>query len=286
MHIYIYIYILTDTNNHAQVRRVIAEERSRPDEAFSRNKTRLRFPDDDRPWVPSEQFECQHKACHRCYPVGAERSWVSLNAVANGDIAPSLAIGFSWSYSRTRPPCPVFQIPDFLPAVPLVSNPNRIGVLSSWPDSLPPLAQLSPWIIRPEPLRNLRQLDARQPLRATPRVVVETAVGSSSRMVTALPGLLVMRPWIKVLEWREEEGWGSWFDVHDNQIPLARCVQPQWEFVWHEEREIDISESLRLGGEFVRFPDCVSHSSGWLVDVVLSCILNAALLVCLGRVSG
>ncbi|KAK3301648.1 uncharacterized protein B0T15DRAFT_405376 [Chaetomium strumarium] len=61
------------------------------------------YPDDTMPWVRQETHECQHVVCHQCYPRGREKSWVSLNGVLNGDILPTVATGFSFSYSGSRP---------------------------------------------------------------------------------------------------------------------------------------------------------------------------------------
>ncbi|KAK4232178.1 hypothetical protein QBC38DRAFT_439473 [Podospora fimiseda] len=79
----------------------IAEERSSVPTNFNQAKTK--YPYDEKPWVPNHQQECQYKVCHRCHPVGREKSWVSLNGVLNGDVLPHIATGFSFSYIGTRP---------------------------------------------------------------------------------------------------------------------------------------------------------------------------------------
>ncbi|AEO69557.1 uncharacterized protein THITE_2012147, partial [Thermothielavioides terrestris NRRL 8126] len=59
--------------------------------------------DDDKPWVPDWRFECQYRVCHRCRPDSRQKSWLSLDAVLNGDILPTVATGFSFSLQGFRP---------------------------------------------------------------------------------------------------------------------------------------------------------------------------------------
>ncbi|KAK4177261.1 hypothetical protein QBC36DRAFT_372003 [Triangularia setosa] len=80
---------------------VIADERLRPQDFNSQYG--YKYPDDDRPWMPDPKFECQHKVCHRCHPIGRQKSWVSLDGVLNGDIPPTVATGYSFSQVRMRP---------------------------------------------------------------------------------------------------------------------------------------------------------------------------------------
>ncbi|KAI2630554.1 hypothetical protein GGS21DRAFT_524859 [Xylaria nigripes] len=56
-----------------------------------------------RPWVPRKEEECQAKYCHRCRPSCEPRSYLSLNAIVNGEVPPTAATGFGFHRMRTRP---------------------------------------------------------------------------------------------------------------------------------------------------------------------------------------
>lgn len=72
--------------------------------------------------MPNVRFECQHKICHRCHPTGRDKSWVSLDAVLNGDILPTVATGFAFSYMDSRPMANADVVKNIgYRAVPLVS---------------------------------------------------------------------------------------------------------------------------------------------------------------------
>jgi hypothetical protein len=45
----------------------------------------------------------EHKVCHYCRPHHADRAFLSLNAVANGEVPPAAAVGFGFSYMGQRP---------------------------------------------------------------------------------------------------------------------------------------------------------------------------------------
>ncbi|KAF4988398.1 hypothetical protein FGRMN_9781 [Fusarium graminum] len=47
--------------------------------------------------------ECQYKICPRCRPICADRAFLSLNAVANGEIPPTAAAGFGFESLQGRP---------------------------------------------------------------------------------------------------------------------------------------------------------------------------------------
>ncbi|KAL2020381.1 hypothetical protein VTK56DRAFT_8510 [Thermocarpiscus australiensis] len=83
------------------VHKVIADERERAKQSWYPEG--LKFPYDSRPWMPDHRYECQYRVCHWCHPSGRDKSWLSLNAVLNGDILPTAAMGFSYSYFRVRP---------------------------------------------------------------------------------------------------------------------------------------------------------------------------------------
>jgi len=66
-------------------------------------QSKRRFPDDKHPWVPNERYECQFMVCHHCYPIGKDKSWVSLDGVLNDDIMPSVATGAGFIKYGGRP---------------------------------------------------------------------------------------------------------------------------------------------------------------------------------------
>lgn len=53
--------------------------------------------------MPSQRLECQYKVCHRCHRHGQDKSWVSLDGVLKGEVLPTVAVGFSFSYMCARP---------------------------------------------------------------------------------------------------------------------------------------------------------------------------------------
>ncbi|KAI0017352.1 hypothetical protein F4780DRAFT_796531 [Xylariomycetidae sp. FL0641] len=61
------------------------------------------YSENSKPWVPDRDTECQAKYCHRCRPSCNARSFLSLNAVAQGDIPPTAAMGFGFHRMGTRP---------------------------------------------------------------------------------------------------------------------------------------------------------------------------------------
>lgn len=76
----------------------------------------------ERPWVPPPHHHCQFKVCHRCYRGAAEKSWLSLDGIVNGDISPTAATGYAFSYMKERPICDVSVVNSLgYRAVPLVS---------------------------------------------------------------------------------------------------------------------------------------------------------------------
>jgi hypothetical protein len=83
------------------------------------------YPHDERPWVPRESSHCRYVVCHRCNRKEAERGWVSLDGVLNGDIAPSLATGLAFSLQGSRPVADAIVVARMgLRAVPLVYTPQ------------------------------------------------------------------------------------------------------------------------------------------------------------------
>lgn len=76
-----------------------------------------------RPWVPRMQEECTFRACHRCYRRAAEKAWLSLDGIVNGDIPPTAAGAYSFHYMQQRPVCKASVVANLgYRAVPLVSS--------------------------------------------------------------------------------------------------------------------------------------------------------------------
>jgi hypothetical protein len=57
-------------------------------------------------WVPNPQDECQFKVCHRCRHVCLERSYLSLDAIANDEIPMTAVAGFGFNLLGKRPVVP------------------------------------------------------------------------------------------------------------------------------------------------------------------------------------
>ncbi|KAI0448147.1 hypothetical protein F4803DRAFT_567728 [Xylaria telfairii] len=60
-------------------------------------------PANAKPWVPHAKEECELQCCHPCRPSFAGRSFLSLNAIVNGDIPPTAATGFGFDAMGTWP---------------------------------------------------------------------------------------------------------------------------------------------------------------------------------------
>ncbi|KAF4982663.1 hypothetical protein FZEAL_1770 [Fusarium zealandicum] len=56
-------------------------------------------------WTCGEQEECQYMVCSRCRPTCADRAFLSLGAVADGEIPPTAAVGFGFGQLGGRPIC-------------------------------------------------------------------------------------------------------------------------------------------------------------------------------------
>lgn len=93
-----------------------------------------------RPWVPRMREECTFKACHHCYRRAAEKAWLSLDGIVNGDIPPTAASAYSFHYMQQRPVCNASVVANLgCRAVPLVSLGGYLGggfcvvcVLANW----------------------------------------------------------------------------------------------------------------------------------------------------------
>ena len=62
-------------------------------------------PPQKKSWLPTQ--ECQFKCCHWCRPSFGDRSYLSLDAIANGELPATAITGFSFQYQKGRPVAPV-----------------------------------------------------------------------------------------------------------------------------------------------------------------------------------
>jgi hypothetical protein len=56
-----------------------------------------------KPWLPLKGGECQFKCCHMCRPTCGDRSYLSLNGIANDDIPLTAITGFGFHLMKQRP---------------------------------------------------------------------------------------------------------------------------------------------------------------------------------------
>lgn len=114
------------------VARAIHEERHRP----RPNQAAQKYPNHNKPWIPDKLWECQFKVCHDCHRLGSEKSWVSLNGVLNGEIAPHVATGYSFSALNFRLVADVDVVKDIgyhaVPLVRLSSSPVLVVYTDLW----------------------------------------------------------------------------------------------------------------------------------------------------------
>ncbi|KAJ4394954.1 hypothetical protein N0V85_006741 [Neurospora sp. IMI 360204] len=94
--------IQTILSQRENVKNTIAEERRQPNHPRYEH-AKKRFPDDDQPWMPSRETECSFTVCHSCYPSATEKNRISIDAVAEDDIQPTVAIGYGFSKLQSRP---------------------------------------------------------------------------------------------------------------------------------------------------------------------------------------
>ncbi|KAF4591459.1 hypothetical protein GQ602_001758 [Ophiocordyceps camponoti-floridani] len=66
-----------------------------------------------KPWLRTLNEECQYRVCPRCRPALADRAFLSLNAVAEGEIPPTAAVGFGFHTMGERPVFDVESMRDF-----------------------------------------------------------------------------------------------------------------------------------------------------------------------------
>ncbi|KAK1835136.1 hypothetical protein QBC39DRAFT_251046, partial [Podospora conica] len=50
----------------------------------------------DRPWMPSPDSECQFKVCQSCHHFAKEKSYVSLDAIVNDEVPPTVATAYGF----------------------------------------------------------------------------------------------------------------------------------------------------------------------------------------------
>lgn len=55
------------------------------------------------PWVPNPEHECRYMVCPSCRPGAADRSYLSLDGVAKGEIQPTSAVGYGFHIMGERP---------------------------------------------------------------------------------------------------------------------------------------------------------------------------------------
>lgn len=87
----------------SQLKDVIAKEEFRRRSAALLANTRSNDNIYDGNWDYVEELECQYKICPGCRPVCADRAFLSLNAVADGEIPPTAAAGFGFEPLGGRP---------------------------------------------------------------------------------------------------------------------------------------------------------------------------------------
>lgn len=66
----------------------------------------------DKPWLPLRGGECQFKCCHRCRPILADRSFLSLDAIVNNDVPLTAITGFGFHLQKYRPIAPKDVVED------------------------------------------------------------------------------------------------------------------------------------------------------------------------------
>ncbi|CAH0044118.1 unnamed protein product [Clonostachys solani] len=87
-----------------------------------------------RPWVPSLEHECRYMICPLCRPSAADRSFLSLDGVAKGEVQPTSAVGFGFHGMGERPVVNVDVLRSIGCRPPSLTQSNRDG---STDNSLP-----------------------------------------------------------------------------------------------------------------------------------------------------
>ena len=73
-------------------------------------------------WLPTR--ECQFKCCHSCRPSSFERSFLSLDAVVNGELPATAITGFRFEHFKSRP----MSLVKHVHKIGLRPNPTRRSV--------------------------------------------------------------------------------------------------------------------------------------------------------------
>ncbi|QSZ37118.1 hypothetical protein DSL72_009211 [Monilinia vaccinii-corymbosi] len=93
---------LTTSFSSSSIPRFLFNPFSRPMAITSQTSPDLRVTK-PRPWLPSRGTECQFKCCHTCRPTLVDRSYLSLNAIANDDLPCTATTGFGFNLQKFRP---------------------------------------------------------------------------------------------------------------------------------------------------------------------------------------
>lgn len=56
-----------------------------------------------RPWLRNHTRPCDYTVCPRCRPGAADRAFLSLDGVADGDVAPTAVVGYGFHAMGFRP---------------------------------------------------------------------------------------------------------------------------------------------------------------------------------------
>ncbi|KAL2136352.1 hypothetical protein VTI74DRAFT_4184 [Chaetomium olivicolor] len=171
------------------VHNTIAHERTLTNHPIS-YYARQKYPYDGMPWMPDERYECQFKVCQRCYYIGKDKSFVSLDGVLNGDVLPTVATGFSFSFMGIRPiadanvvqnlGCRAISLPRNHPAMcrplPVPKYPNTST------------ASKAPWSSSNPSLRSKASKNPASPLNAKPVIANGTKTPPTApRSLPSLP---------------------------------------------------------------------------------------------------
>ncbi|KAG4030937.1 hypothetical protein MFRU_010g00670 [Monilinia fructicola] len=93
---------LTTSISSSNIPRFLFNPFSRPINTTSQTTPNLRATN-PRPWLPSRGTECQFKCCHTCRPTLIDRSYLSLNAIADDDLPCTATTGFGFNLQKFRP---------------------------------------------------------------------------------------------------------------------------------------------------------------------------------------
>ncbi|KAI9649341.1 hypothetical protein NHQ30_001913 [Ciborinia camelliae] len=94
---------LTTSISSSNIPRFLFNPFSRPSPITTSQTTPNLSAPNPRPWLPSRGAECQFKCCHTCRPTLADRSYLSLNSIVNGDLPCTATTGFGFNLQKFRP---------------------------------------------------------------------------------------------------------------------------------------------------------------------------------------